>query len=229
VATVLVVIVLGVGGWSLYELGLRHGGYHARQARATEAHLRIDVSDLREQVSKLADRNTLLERAERIEREAREDLRGVIEKREQRISHLKEELAFYRNLVSPSDMEPGLHVRRLEVAPVAGSPGVFRYELVLTQINGSDRYCSGHIDFTLVGRRSRDRVEVGLDELAVSEESPETFFRFKYFQTLTGQIRVPDGVEPARLLLRVNPEQDRLDPLKDDYPWKSLISESDGA
>ena len=223
IVTVLLVIGIGVGGWSLYELGVRHGGYHARMARATEAHLRIEVSELREQVEKLSNRNTLLQRAERIEREARERLRGVIEQREGRIAQLKEELAFYRNLVSPSEMEPGLHVRRLAMADVAGAERLFEYELVLTQINGSDRYAAGRIDLSLEGRRGRDPVTLELRDL-VTEEEPETAFRFKYFQTLTGRIRIPTGFEPARVVLRVAPSGDRLDPLEENYSWKSLLS-----
>ena len=220
---VLVVVGLGAGSWSLYELGLRHGGYEARMARATEAHLRVEVADLREQISTLSRRNTLLERAERIEREARERLRGVIEAREGRIAQLQEELAFYRNLVSPSEMKPGLHVRRLSLTEVAGADAVYGYELVLTQINGSDRYASGRIDLVIEGRRGRDPVTVELRELATGED-PETAFRFKYFQTLSGRIRIPGEVEPARVRLKVLPEGNRLDALEESYSWESLLS-----
>ncbi|MDZ7747445.1 MAG: DUF6776 family protein [Halofilum sp. (in: g-proteobacteria)] len=214
---------LGAGGWALYELGLRHGGYEARMARATEAHLRIDVEELRDRVSKLAQRNTLLERAERIEREARERLRGVIEAREGRIAQLQEELAFYRNLVSPSEMEPGLHIRRLSLRAVDGAARLYEYELVLTQINSSDRYVSGRIDLSVRGRRGGDAATVELADLATDEE-PETEFRFKYFQTLTGRISVPQGVEPDRLRLRVAPSGGRLESLEEDYSWDSLLS-----
>lgn len=220
---VLVVIGLGAGGWSLYELGQRHGGYKARMARATEAHLRVELSELRERISELSRRNTLLERAERIEREARERLRGVIEAREGRIAQLQEELAFYRNLVSPSEMQPGLHVRRLTLEPIAGAPRLYGYELVLTQINGSDRYASGRIDLALEGRRAQGPVTVELSDL-VAGEDPETAFRFKYFQTLTGRIRIPGDVDPARVRLQVLPEGDRLDSLEETYAWDSLLS-----
>lgn len=223
VVVVGVIMALGAGGWSLYELGLRHGGYQARMALATEAHLRLEVADLRERISELSRRNTLLQRAERIEREARERLRGVIEAREGRVAQLQEELAFYRNLVSPSEMQPGLHVRRLTLSGVAGQDRVFDYELVLTQINGSDRYASGRIDLALEGRQGRGPATVGMSGLAAGED-PETAFRFKYFQTLTGRIRVPGEMEPARVRLRVLPEGDRLDTLEESYSWDSLLS-----
>lgn len=223
VLCVLAVIALAAGGWGVYELGREHGGYQGRMARATEAHLRIEVADLREQVSRLSRRNTLLERAERIEREARERLRGVIEAREGRISQLQEELAFYRNLVSPSEMDTGLHVRRMSLTAVDGAPRLYEYELVLTQVNNSDRYASGDINLTLQGRRGGEVTTVELRDL-VTDEEPETVFRFKYFQALTGRIRVPEGVEPDRLRLLVAPSGDRLDPIEEDYSWDSLLA-----
>lgn len=214
---------LGVGAWQLYELGMRHGGFHANRARATEAHLRIEVDELRDRITKMANRNTLLERAERIERQSREDLRGVIEQREAHLAQLEEELSFYRNLVSPSDMQPGLHVRRFSVAAVAGEARDYRYELVLTQLHGNDTYASGRVDLALHGRRGRQEVRLAADEL-LADEGARTEFRFKYLQTLTGRIRVPAGFVPGRIELRLVPEGERLDTLEESYSWSSLLS-----
>lgn len=223
VVMVLLLAGLGVGAWQLYELGVRHGGYQANKARATEAHLRIEVDELRERITQLANRNTLLERAERIERQSREDLRGVIEQREARLAQLEEELSFYRNLVSPSDMQPGLHVRRFSVAAVAGEPLDYRYELVLTQLHGNDTYASGRVDLILHGRREGEEVRLAADEV-LGGEDPDTEFRFKYLQTLTGRIRVPSGVIPDRVELELVPEGERLESLEESYSWDSLLS-----
>ena len=223
VMAVVLIAALGVGGWQLYELGVRHGGYQANQARATEAHLRVQVEELRERITQLANRNTLLERAERIERQSREDLRGVIEEREGRIAQLEEELSFYRNLVSPSDMQPGLHVRRFSLAEVAGEDRHYRYELVLTQLHGNDTYASGRVDLALHGRKGRQEVRVAANELLAGDDA-STEFRFKYLQTLTGRILIPAGIVPARLELTLDPEGDRLEPLEESYSWNSLLS-----
>lgn len=222
VATLLV-IGLGVGGWTLYELGLRHGGYQAESARAAQAHLRIQLDELRSKVEELSRENTLLERAERIEREARSRLRGVISEREERIAELEKELAFYRNLVSPSKMEPGLHVRQARLRPVDGMPRVYTYEVVVSQVNDSDSYVSGRIDWRFEGRRGGESVTAGLDEWIIGDDA-DTQFRFKYFQRLSGRIRVPQGVEPIRVQLRVLPSGDRLEALEQSYSWDSLLS-----
>ncbi|MDX1609402.1 MAG: DUF6776 family protein [Halofilum sp. (in: g-proteobacteria)] len=225
ILTVLVLVALLTGGaWWLYDRGLVTGGYQARMARATEAHLRLDNEELRERIDELTRRNTLLERADRIDRDAIKHLREEIETREARISELEEELTFYRNLVSPSETGPGLHVRRISVVPVPGTPRRFRYELVLTQLNGNDRYVKGRVDLGLTGRGAAGQANLAADEFVVEGES-STYFRFKYFQTLAGVIELPESFTPANLQLKVVPAGGRVDPIEENFSWKSLISE----
>ncbi|MEX2575950.1 MAG: DUF6776 family protein [Halofilum sp. (in: g-proteobacteria)] len=224
------VIAVGLTGvtaaalWAAYQHGIRVGGHAAAQARATEAHLRIQVADLRERVQQLRQRNTLLARAERIERDARENLRGVIEARESRIAGLEEELSFYRNIVSPSKMDPGLQIRRVAFSPIAGVERAYRYEVVLSQLNGGERYAAGDVRLSVDGRDAGEPATFDLDEFALGE-SLTTEFRFKYFQTLTGRIRLPEEFDPGWLQVEVAPDGGRFDPLDETYAWDSLLSE----
>ena len=224
IVTALTIAALGAGGWSLYRLGLRHGGYHERLARATESHLRVELQALRDRINELSNRNTLLARARRIDENALSRLRDTIATSQQEVARLEEELAFYRNLVSPSEMQPGLHVRRVSMEGVAGQPRGFRYELVLTQVNGDDTYVRGRVDFEIEGRRRGAAMTVSYEDVTEDDGEIGHGFRFKYFQTLRGQIALPDEFEPMRLRLRVNPAGGRVDPVAETYPWSSLLS-----
>lgn len=217
------VALVAAGAWWLYDRGRSDGGYEARMARATEAHLRLDIEELRERIDELTKRNTLLERADRIDRDAIGHLREEIESRERRIDELEEELAFYRNLVSPSDTGPGLHIRRFSVSAVPGTQRRFRYELVLTQLNGNDRYVKGRVDLSLAGNEGPDRKSLAAEEFLIDGESI-TDFRFKYFQTLAGVIELPEAFVPARMQLKVMPAGGRLDAIEENFAWNSLIS-----
>lgn len=219
---VAVAVGLTVGGWLLYDHGRRQGGHDAAEARATEARLRLQIEELRARVEELSQRNTLLERADRIDRESISHLRTNIEEREAQIRGLEEELAFYRNLVSPSDTGPSMDVRGLSLTPVAGTERRFRYELVLTQVNGGDRYVKGRVDLTLSGRGADGEVSLADGDFLVEGESA-TNFRFKYFQTLGGIIELPESFSPARLQLKVLPAGGRLDAVEEQFTWKSLI------
>lgn len=222
-ALVVFVALLAGGAWWLYERGRSDGGYEARMARATEAHLRLDIEELQDRIDELTKRNTLLERADRIDRDAIGHLREEIETRERRIDELEEELAFYRNLVSPSETGPGLHIRRFSVSAVPGTQRRFRYELVLTQLNGNDRYVNGRVDLSLAGSEGPDKRLLAAREFLVDGES-STDFRFKYFQTLAGVMELPAAFAPERVQLKVTPAGGRLDAIEENFAWDSLIS-----
>ncbi len=218
------VALLGIGGWSLYSKGVRDGGYHERAARATESHLRIQLDELRGRVAALSEENTLLKRSHRIDDDAIGRLRNVLAEREERIAELEEELAFYRNLVSPSEMQPGIRIRRLSLAAVPGEERRYRYELVLTQLNSDDTYVEGRVDFRIEGSRPNGRRTLKLDEVATGDGDADSEFRFRYFQPLRGRIRLPGSFDPIRVRLRVEPSGGRVDPVEENYPWSALLT-----
>lgn len=220
---VIFVTLLTAGAWWLYERGRSDGGYEARMARATEAHLRLDIEELQARIDELTKRNTLLERADRIDRDAIGHLREEIETRERRIDELEEELTFYRNVVSPSESGPVLDIRRFSVSAVPGTQRRFRYELVLTQLNGNDRHVNGRVDLSLVGSEGPDKRPLAAEEFLVDGES-NTDFRFKYMQILTGVVELPETFAPERVQLKVMPAGGRLDAIEENFAWDSLIS-----
>lgn len=224
IVTAVIIALVGGGGWAVYSKGVRDGGYHEREARATESHLRIQLDELRGRVAELSEENTLLRRSHRIDEDAIGRLRDALAEREERIAELEEELAFYRNLVSPSEMQPGIRIRRLSLAAVPGEERGYRYELVLTQLNSDDTYVEGRVDFEIEGSRPDGRHTLKLDEVATGDGEADPAFRFRYFQTLRGRIRLPASFDPIRIQLRVEPSGGRVDPVEEDYPWNSLLS-----
>lgn len=224
IVTAVIIVLVGVGGWSLYSKGVRDGGYHERAASATESHLRIQLEELRGRVTELSEENTLLKRSHQIDNDAIGRLRDALAEREERIAELEEELAFYRNLVSPSEMQPGIRIRRLSLVGVPGDTRSYRYELVLTQLNSDDTYVAGRVDFSIEGDRPDGRATLKLDEVATGDGDADSEFRFRYFQTMRGRIRLPASFDPIRVRLRVEPSGGRVDPVEKDYPWNSLLS-----
>lgn len=212
-----------VGGWWLYETGREHGGYEQRMARATETRLRIQIDELRGRVADLADRRTLLERSQRIDRNALERVEALLESREQRIGQLDEELAFYRSLVSPSDFDPGINIERISVYPLGGRD--YRYEVVLTRMNREDNYAGGDLKLTVSADEGDERVVLALDDLLAGDpEEADTRFRFKYFQALSGQIRLPEGVTPVSVHVQVEPDEGPVDSVDDNFSWAAVLS-----
>jgi len=210
-----------VAVYGAYELGRDHGASQERMSRATEARLRIQIEDLRERVGELSDERTLLERSREIDESTFVRLERQLERREQRIGHLEEELAFYRSLVSPGEEEGGLTVERLSIYPDGGNE--YRYELVLTRLDHDDTEATGDVHFSIDGVQGGDQRRLDLADLHVANEAA-LGFRFKYFQALSGRIRLPDGFSADSLHLEVRPDDDAIGGIEQDLAWNELVS-----
>lgn len=221
VVTVFLVVGMVSGGWWLYELGLRHGGADARMARATEARLRLQLDDLRTRVSELVDERTLLERSRRIDETTFQRLEEQLEQREQHIGHLEEELAFYRSLVSPANGDSGMNIERVSLFREGGNE--YRYEIVLTRLDHDDTEVTGNVDLAIEGSHDAEDVRLELSDLLV-DENVVTDFRFKYFQALSGRIRLPEGVHPVAVHVTIQPDDDSIERVAEEFAWDSLVS-----
>ena len=221
-----VVLVTGAlfGGWSLYELGLERGGAEKRMSQATEARLRIQIEDLRDRVAELADERTLLERSRSIDESTFQRLEEQLESREQHIGHLEEELAFYRSLVSSADADTdgGVNVERVSLMAGEGR-NEYRYEIVLTRLDHGDTETAGHVDLAIHGTENGNSVQLEWADIAADASAPAEF-ELKYFQALSGRIRLPGNVDPEQVHVRVRPDHDDLGDVVEEFAWDSLLT-----
>lgn len=219
--TVLLAAAFVGGLWWVYGLGHDQGSADARMSRATEARLRIQIDDLRSRVAELTDQATLLERSQQIDRTTFERLEDQLKRRERQISHLEEELAFYRSLVSSADARGGLTIERFSLLAEGGNE--YQYELVLTRLDHDDTEISGNVDLTLSGVDAGGDATVAVADLLVDDNSMMRF-DFKYFQALSGRVRLPDGFEPDTIHVRVLPDHDGVDGIDEEFAWNTLVT-----
>ena len=133
---------------------------------------------------------------------------------------LREELSFYRGLVTPSDKVEGLHVERLHVRPTARERR-YQYLVTLTQVRKNDRFAAGELDLRVSGTRGEQEFSYNLEELSGAQGSAK--FKFKYFQDFEGTIELPDGFEPESVLVEAKPSTKRLQPVSKRFAWESLL------
>ena len=100
---------------------------------------------------------------------------------------------------------------------------MYRYKLVLTQIMTKNSVVKGNVDLTLEGLQNGTPKQLSLK--AVSGESkPNTSLRFKYFQTLEGNMILPKGFLPSRVNVEVLPKGKNLVKLKEAFDWKASLN-----
>ncbi|MGB5260264.1 MAG: DUF6776 family protein [Gammaproteobacteria bacterium] len=222
------IAVLGAllfAGWWLYDVGKLHGVAELESLRVKNSMLEKrndkladDTTDLREQVA-------ILERSSQIDRQAAESVKAELGQLEEDLQAAREEVEFYRGIVSPGDVKPGLRIHRFALEAGA-APGEFHYDLVLTQLKHNDKAVSGVVDWRITGSMPEYQTEIGLER--VTEPAvKELKFRFRYFQELAGTIRLPEGFTARQVVLTIRPAgkgKGKAEPIVQSFDWVATRS-----
>jgi hypothetical protein len=160
-------LALGVGGWSLFDYGRYQAGYDSHESDLERLRLVALVDELQDDIELLREQKAQLERAAQIERQAYNELDTNLKVLQGEILELKEELAFYRGIVSPKEASRGLHLQRFSLE----SNGLrsYRYTVVLTQVLKNDGLARGRVKLFIEGQQGNEPKT--LDLAALSENS----------------------------------------------------------
>lgn len=211
-------------GYGLYDLGRYRAGHDEAEAMRTIDELEEEIRELLERNALLVEQNAVLDRASRIDRNAHEEVKQALHIAQQQSLELREELAFFKSLVSPSEMEPGLQIQDFSVES-DGDPGSFSYKLVLTQVRKNNRPAEGRVLVRFSGLIDDKTVIYALSD--VSKVSSEDLnFKFKYFQSFEGNLRFSRRFKPKTVSITVKPEGKRLKSVQKTISWESVQSES---
>lgn len=216
VYTLLAVLALATIGGA-FEFGRLRAGFDAAEADRESERSKDELATLERQNRELRERVALLERSSEIDREAREQVQGNLSSMQDEVLELREELAFYRGIVSPEDAQAGLRIQSFQVSP-GPADGLFHYRLVLIQAIKHDRRASGRVDVTIHGVRDGQPVSLPLQEL-VTGGKDEFNYSFKYFQNFEGDLRLPSGFTPARVDIAVLPGGRATDAIRRALEW----------
>lgn len=214
---VLVVAAIVLGGWSFYEYGRFRGGFDSAQAARGRAELLDRQAELEAQLTALREEKALLERASQIDRTAQTEVNESIRSLQDEVLELKEELAFYRGIVSPQDDSRGLRLQSFRIDR-AGSGRSYRYKVVLTQVLQNDTVARGTVRLTVSGTTEGREKELALEDLT-ADGVKELNYRFKYFQNLEGDMALPKGFKPLRATVKVIPSARNSDPIEETFDW----------
>jgi hypothetical protein len=145
------------------------------------------------------------ELAREVDRDASRTLRDSIRELRDQVASLGEEVTFYKSLMAPSSLERGLQIAELELRALEGESR-YAFHLLLTQVETRRDWVQGETTLEVHGRMrdaaaddAAERV-LPLKEIA-AEGSHPLKFRFRYFQELTGEITLPAGFEPDRVVV----------------------------
>lgn len=213
---ILLVIALIVGGIGLYDYGRSMAGYDSAEADIQLQKFVEINNELDEEILTLREQKAQLERAAQIEQQAYTELNASIKVLQDEILELKEELAFYRGIVSPKEASRGLHLQSFTL--VGNGNHSYRYKIVLTQVLKNDRMASGRVQLRVDGLMNNAPKTLHLS--AMSDKAvKELSYRFKYFQNLEGNLNLPERFRPLRASIQILPRGRKTDVIEKTIDW----------
>ena len=197
------VAVLAVGGWWFYQLGRDQVGLDLNDLGYEGTQLRGRIAALERENGTLRERLAVLDRSSQIDRQASQNVKQELLVLQEELLTAREELEFYRSIMSPGDVKPGLRIQRFHLEPGEGE-GAFRYDLMVTQVKRNDRVARGVIHLKVDGTQDGNAKTLSLAE--VTQPAVDKLnFRFRYFQHFEGEIQLPGAFRPAAVRVEVVP------------------------
>ena len=182
------------------------------------------IADLENRNSRLVQKNAHLEGGSKVEREAYQQANLELIRLQQELLAQKEELAFYRGIVSPSDATLGVNLQSFELRK-KNSHNQYSYKLILTKRGKSTKRVVGNTEMLIRGESGGNVSELKLTDLVLENSSKATKFAFRYFQVFEGNIALPEGFEPFEVKIGINPTTSKVKAFTETISWADLLSE----
>ena len=221
VLTVLV-ISLPLGAWGLFDYGRYRAGFDSHKAAREHQALQDAIDGLQQGNDDLSQQLANMERAREIDKQAYADIDASLESMQNEIAELKEEVAFYRGIVSPQDATQGVRVQKLQLVSNGGERG-YSYKLVLVQTIKATRFTRGEVKLTVQGLLDQAQKEYSFGELSGRNAEGEKF-RFKYFGKTEGDIILPADFIPTRVVVHVKVASPKSSEVEAVFAWQDVLS-----
>lgn len=215
------ILVMLISGWTLFDYGRFLAGYDSRGTENEIEGLLQTQQHLEKRIETLREDKAVLQRAAQIERKAYNELDTTLKILQAEILEHKEELAFYRGIVSPKDSSSGLYLQNFLLTQ-NGETRSYRYKVVLTQVLKNSRLINGKVKLQFDGLLEGESKILKLKEVTV-KKTKDLNYRFKYFQNVEGVVEFPEGFSLLRVNVQILPRGRQRDMIEKTIEW--LIEE----
>ena len=124
-------------------------------------------------------------------------------------------MAFYERFVGSTAQRRGLAVHELLLTPRTDQ--AWQYTATLTQNLNRGSVSTGHLTLEVEGTRDGRLERLDWPTLRQQPDAEGVEYSFKYFQQLEGEVVLPPGFEPLRVVARLVPASGA--PVEKTLPW----------
>lgn len=204
-------LALLFGAWGVWTVFFAGGEDDAR-----------DAASLAKRNDGLSQEVATLRRSDQISREANRDLQRALAERDEEISGLRADVAFYERFVGATGQRRGLSVHDLEMQ--SQSEGTWHFVATLTQNLNRGAVNTGRLTVSVEGTRN-DRLErLSWTRLRKQNNAPGTAYSFKYFQQVEGDLFLPADFKPVRVTVRLVPSGGAA--VEQSFAWADALDRS---
>ncbi len=166
---------------------------------------------------KLNERLVMLERAAQIDSQSAAHMQNEIRDMQDEIYRLKAELEFYQGIMTSARGTDGLSIQGLYIEPMQEEQN-FRFKLILTHVSKSDKVAEGQVEMTVEGLQNGAARALNFEDLALNL-MPDMTFKFKNFKRLEGNMVLPEGFVPQRVVVRLHSKDKTVSNIKRVFSW----------
>jgi len=175
------------------------------------------IGVLRKQNKALQRDHTKMGHLQEIDMEALSKVQDQLKAGQNERLKLEEELIFLRGMVSAKLGKGVLHLRPLRLEP-GKDEGSYLYAFTVSKVLKNPEYIEGSVYITLSGEENGKKRLLSLAKLN-KEGLDKLKMRFKHFQSMEGELLIPDGFNPSGVTIEVKPEGDKFKPIKKSFKW----------
>jgi len=184
--------------------------------------LRNEKRELTETVKQVTDKLTESQRQlvkltqmSKVEQAASIHAGNSMDSQQQQIRELERELMFFRSIMAPEESEKGLQISRFSWQQ--HNLETINWQISLIQAGSQGRTISGFVNVELVAMQDGEQKILHL----TNEENNEKFnFRFKYFQHLSGNLKLNDDLAPISVNIVAYPTLKGQPIINRQFPWQ---------
>ena len=198
-----------------FELGQLRAGYNTLRADIAQRRLNREVATLKSENRVALENLTHLQTDEKVNREAYAQVEQQLAELQGKIIEQQEELAFYRGVVGGPG-QGGLQLQ--DFALTATAAGV-HVDFVIAQAKRAEREVRGQLQIRVEGTRAGRIVSIDLASLAAMPGAVPLSFRFRYFQDIAADLRMPGDFTPQRVVIRILPATNGVKGSVESFPW----------
>ncbi len=214
---------LAYGLLAVFALALLFGGWGLWRVLApkpADAHVQLQAQQRK--ANALEQRVATLGRSDQISREANRDLQGTLAERDEEIAGLRADVAFYERFVGSTAKRHGLNVHQLQLEQQDGQ--AWHFTATLTQNLNRGAVNTGKLTLTVEGSRDGKMQKLSWVQLRQEPDAPGVDYSFKYFQQVEGDILLPEGLQPIRVVAHLDPQRGAVQ--KQSFTWAETTAKT---